>query len=173
MSLGLLGLGPGSAFLAETGGDELLQRVHDLKRFRAAGGDADRVSRTGGKHHQAHDRCAADLDAVLLDMDRGVEAAGELDEFRRGARMQAALVDDRKLPGDLIFGDLVFFRGQRVHLLLRSWLATLMYLRPAACASSSAAAMLSPLRIEDSLISIGRFMPAITSVRPDSMTEMA
>ena len=76
-----------------------------------AGGDADRVARAGGQHHQAHDRRAADLDAVLLDMDRGVEAAGELDEFGRGACMQAALVDDRKLPdrsGDLFSGDSAF-----------------------------------------------------------------
>ena len=33
--------------------------------------------------------------------------------------------------------------------------------------------MLSPLRTLDSLISIGRFMPAMTSTRPGSMTEMA
>src|SRR5690242_7650159 len=84
--------GTGSAFLAEAGGDKLLERVHDLERLRPAGGDADRVAWAGGKHHQAHDRRAADLDAILLDMDRGVEAAGELDEFRRGACMQAALV---------------------------------------------------------------------------------
>ena len=33
--------------------------------------------------------------------------------------------------------------------------------------------MLSPVRTLESLISIGRFMPAMTSTRPDSITEMA
>ena len=38
----------------------------------------------------------------------------------KGARMQPALVDDREVPAD--------YAG---HLPLKSWLATLMYLRPA------------------------------------------
>ena len=59
-----------------------------------------RAARAGGKHHQAHDRRAADRGAVLLDRDLGLEAAGELDEFRRGARMQAALVDDLEIRGN-------------------------------------------------------------------------
>ena len=43
----------------------------------------------------------------------------------------------------------------------------------AACASLSAVVMLSAERTLESLISIGRFMPAITSTRPGSMTDIA
>ena len=39
----------------------------------------------------------------------------------------------------------------RLYFPLSSWLATLMYLRPAACASCSAEAMLLPVRTLDKL----------------------
>src|ERR1700752_552284 len=109
-----------SALLAEAGSDQFLQRIDDLRGLRTAGGNTDRVTGARGQHQQAHDRRAADLDAILLDMDAGVEDAGNLNELRRGTRMQAALVDDRKFADDLFL-----FRRQGTHLLLRSWLATL------------------------------------------------
>ena len=83
--------------------------------------------------------------------------------------MQAALVDDLKsrthwsYPADScrsfaaqqLAGDVDVFAAGGLRLVQRG------------------VAMLSPVRTLDSLISIGRFMPAITSVRPDSITDMA
>src|SRR5690606_21614664 len=103
--------------------------------------DGDRAAGAGGEHHQAHDRGAADAHPVLLDLDRGVEAADELDELGRGAGVQAALVDDRQLLADGGRGARVAGVFRSAHLPLRAWLATLMYLRPAVCASDREAAM--------------------------------
>src|SRR5258705_8497610 len=71
-----------SAFLAEARSDQLLESVDDFAGLRPAGGNADRIAGACRQHHQAHDRGAADLDAVLLDMDRGIESAGDLDQLR-------------------------------------------------------------------------------------------
>src|SRR5690606_4102431 len=135
--------------------------------LRPAGDDANGASGAGRQHHQAHDRGAADLDAILFHVDRRLVAARHLDELGRGTRVQAALVDDLEITDNLIR------LRPGAHLPASNWLATLIYLRPAACASSSEACMSSPLRMLVSLISIGRFMPAMISVRPDCITEMA
>src|SRR6185312_12278996 len=150
--------------------DQLRQRIHDGGRVAPGGGDANTAPRTGGEHHEPHDRRAADLVAIFLHRHLGVVAADDLDEFGGSTGMQAALVDNRKFAGDrsvLQIAPLFF------HFPLRNLLATLMYLRPAACASSSAVAMSSFTRMLESLISMGRLTPAITSTRPESMTEMA
>ena len=65
----------------------------------------------------------------------GIEAVDDLDELGRGARMQAALVDDQQISRDQTIAPM---RAGAAHLPLRSWLATLMYLRPASAASSTA-----------------------------------
>ena len=54
--------------------------------------DDDRVAHRRAEHHQAHDRGAADAVAVLLDLDRGVDLAGEVDELGAGPGMEPALV---------------------------------------------------------------------------------
>src|SRR5690606_11163856 len=105
------------------------------------------ASRAGGEHHQAHDRGAAYLVAVLLHRHLGVVAADDLDEFGRSAGMEAALVDDGKIAGERAVLEIA---GLAPHLPLRNLLATLMYLRPAACASSSAVAMSLFTRMEES-----------------------
>src|SRR5690606_2069051 len=123
-----------------------LERAHQRRRLRAMRCDGDGAAGTGGQHHQPHDRGAADAHAVLLDHDRGVVAADELDEAGGSPGVQPALVDDGQLLADRPVS----------HFPLRTWLATLMYLRPAACASCSACAMSSPARTLDSLMSMGR-----------------
>src|SRR5690606_40048713 len=109
-----------------------------LGRLRAGGADPDAAAGTGGQHHQAHDGCPADGHAVLLDFHHGLELAGELDELGRCAGMKPALVDDRELAHDRLLAG-----GIGSHLAVRTWLATLIYLRPAVCASSSATCMSS------------------------------
>ncbi len=54
----------------------------------------------GREHHQPHDRLAARAFALVRHGDLRVEALHQLDEFRRGARVQALLVDDLEDAGD-------------------------------------------------------------------------
>src|SRR5690606_5128753 len=132
-------------------------------RLRALRADGDAAAGAGGQHHQAHDGGAADADTVLLDGHVGVILADELDELGRSAGVKAPLVDDHHLLAEHALS----------HFPLRTWLATLMYLRPATCASCRAAAMSSPRRTLESLISIGRLTPAMTSTLPGLITDIA
>src|SRR3954447_26997680 len=59
------------------------------------------VSLSGAEHHQAHDRGPADAVSVLLDLDLGVDLAGEVHELGARPRMESALVGDRDLPACL------------------------------------------------------------------------
>src|SRR5690606_22576993 len=104
--------------------------------------------------------------------DLRLKAVHELHELGRGARMQPALVDDGEAAGNRLRSG-GGRSGAVVHFPCRTRLATLMYLRPAVCASSSALSRSSLTRTLESLISMGRLTPAMTSIRPGSMTEMA
>src|SRR5437660_792090 len=50
--------------------------------------------------HVAHDALPVHREIVLLDLDRALEAAGQLDELRRGPRVHAERVDDLCLALD-------------------------------------------------------------------------
>src|SRR5690606_12608069 len=154
--------------LAEPGRDEFRQRGDGGLGIRPGCTDRDAAAGAGGQHHQPHDRGAADDDAVLLHFDRGIEAARDLHKLGGGAGVQPALVDDLQAARDARNGSL----GPR-HLAASTWLATLMYLRPAFCASARAFSMSSLARTLVSLISIGRLTPAITSTLPERMMEIA
>src|SRR5262245_396498 len=81
-------------FLAELGRHQGRQCLDRLARLRACGRDDHTGAGSGRQHHQAHDRIAADGLVVARDGDVSLEALDHLHEFRRGARMQAALVGD-------------------------------------------------------------------------------
>ena len=66
----------------------------------AGGLDRDGRAGRGAQHHQPHDRGAAHGLAAAGDADGGIEALDGLAEFRRGAGVQALLVDDRQHPDD-------------------------------------------------------------------------
>src|SRR3954469_24999883 len=70
--------------------DQSAEPVDRLLGAEAGGADRDRVALGRAKHHQAHDRSAADLVAVLLDLDRGVDLRGDGDELGAGPGMEAA-----------------------------------------------------------------------------------
>ena len=56
--------------------------------FIAGDVDDDGIALGGAEHHQAHDRRAADLVAVLFDLDGRIQAAGEIDELRAGPSVE-------------------------------------------------------------------------------------
>src|SRR5690606_15050201 len=117
-------------------------------------------------HQQAHDRQGVDGDAVARDVDLGVEARGQFDEFGAGPGVQAAAVADvggRRGAA----GDVAHFSP------CSTQLATEMYLRPASWAWATQACNGSRPRTLASLISIGRLRPAMTSAPVSSITEMA
>src|SRR5690606_20482079 len=153
-------------FSAELVLHEPLQRIQRLARLRAGRRDEDAAAGACRQHHQAHDRHAADRVSVFRDSHLSLVLADRLDEFRRRPGMQAALVDDVEFAGGM--GGHVAY----AYLPLRTRLATLIYLRPASDASTSALSMSFSPRTPASLMSIGRFTPAMTSVRPLSMTEI-
>ena len=94
--------------------------------------------------------------------DLGVEPLHHLDEFGRGPRMQAALVDDQKFPGDCVGrnGRPGIVCGRRVvvfaHLPARTRLAMVTYLRPASWAMAMASGSERSSRTLASLTSMGR-----------------
>ena len=69
----------------------------------ALGAQLDLRAGAGGQHHQPHDRGAGDGHVALLHASpAAVEGAGQLDELRRRARVQAALVADRDPAGERV-----------------------------------------------------------------------
>src|SRR5438552_1618825 len=84
----------------ETVGHEGEQRRHRLLRIVAVGPDDQRRSALRREHHDAHDALPVHREIVLLDRDRALEAAGQLDELRRGPRVHAERVDDLRLTLD-------------------------------------------------------------------------
>src|SRR5687768_2577023 len=89
-------------FLAELRRHEVGERLDRLARLGAGGGDDHAGARSGRQHHQSHDRVAADGLIVARHGDICLEALDHLHEFRRRARMQAALVGDGNLPDDSV-----------------------------------------------------------------------
>src|SRR6185312_8640429 len=158
---------PRSVFI-EAAVDQCGERIEGGRRLRPDGAHLDHGARSGRQHHQPHNRASRHFGSILCDRDVGVVFPGELDEARGGARMKAALVAD---------GGGAPQRRGAVHIghftSARSCEATLMYLRPASCAPRTALASVSVWRSPASLISIGRLIPAITSILLLSMTEMA
>src|SRR5947209_990169 len=116
--------------------------------------DDDRVAHCRAQHHQAHDRSAADPVAVLLDLDLGIDLAGEVDELGAGPGVEPAHVGDLDLAADRV----------QAAASPRISLATEMYLRPASRAAATAAWTGITLRAPSSRMSIGRLTPAITSM---------
>src|SRR5580658_9443078 len=102
-----------------------------------------------------------------------------LHETRRGAGVQPLLVADLDDPPHggrrrrFCLGRGARRLGAHRCASARSCEATLMYLRPASCAPITARARLSVCRRLASLISIGRLMPAMTSIFARSITEIA
>src|SRR6516164_3268403 len=110
--------------------------------------------------------------------DLGAEALDHLDEFRRCACVQPALVDDQKLFGYCVRGHArpgyVFRRRVVVgHLPARTLLAIVTYLRPASWAIAIASGSDRSSRTLASLTSMGRLMPASTSTLGRLMQEIA
>src|SRR4051794_4974716 len=130
--------------LIELAFDQARQRLHRGRCVAPGRGDFDDCTRCGGKHHQPHDRAPGYCGTILADEDFGIELRGGLDEPGRGAGMQPPLVAD--LDGSLgagrggrggigkILGDI----GTHRRASASSCEATLMYLRPASCAPSTA-----------------------------------
>ena len=137
------------------------------------------VPGAGGQHHQPHDRAAGDRGAVLAHPNLGVEEPGGLDEPGRGARMQPALIADRRDAADRP-GRRARIRIGRSSAGRRSSARVGQQLRgdvdvfaPGLLRAEHARSRLSLWRRLASLISIGRLMPAITSILARSMTEIA
>src|SRR5579859_5111073 len=163
--------------LIEATGDEIGERRHGALRLGSGGGELDGGAGPGRQHHQSHDRAAGDRGAVLAHGHLGVELPRELDEPGGGAGMEAALVADGDAALDYARGR--FGTGSRgldvAHQCASasSCEATLMYLRPASWAPRTASLSVSVERRLASLISMGRLMPAITSILGRSITEIA
>src|SRR5262249_36267858 len=60
-----------------------------------AGRHLDIVAEAGGEHHQPHDGAPVGGQLAALDLDLRLVLVGELDELRRRAGMQPALIEDR------------------------------------------------------------------------------
>src|SRR5438874_1537664 len=165
------------AFFVELVGDQRGDRIDCRLCFGADRGDRNRGSRSRREHHQSHDRGATDGLAAARHPDLGVELFDHLHEFRRGARVQAALVDDLKFPRNGARGharpEFLFGRGVVAHLPARTRLAMVTYLRPASWAMAMASGSERSSRTLASLTSMGRLMPASTSTLGRLMQEIA
>src|SRR5438105_2554844 len=168
-----------SSILIELAFDQARERIHRICRVAADGRDLDPRARGGGEHHQAHDRTPRHRGAVFADQDFRIELRRGLDKPRRGAGVQPALVADldgtarRRGGRGARLGKVLGGIGGHRRASASSCEATLMYLRPASWAPSTARSSFSFWRRLASLISIGRLTPAMTSTLPRSMTEIA
>src|SRR6185295_12305937 len=164
----------GFSFFIELPVDEIDQGGQRRSSAGTGRTELDLAADAGRQHHQPHDRTAFHIRLALDDADVGVIGVGDLHEFRGGAGVQTLLVLDPRLHDPRCFAPHGFATDHDQHsLALRSWEATLMYLRPASCAAVTAAGRLIEPRTEASLISIGRLTPAITSTFALSSTEIA
>src|SRR3954451_2419771 len=169
-----------SSILIELAFDQAGERLYRSRGIGTRRGDLDDRARRGGEHHQPHDRPARYGGAVFANRNLGAELAGGLDETRGGAGVQPLLIADpyiasrdggrlrRRLGRALRIGG-----GGHRRASARSWEATLIYLRPASWAPSTARSRVAFWRRLASLISIGRLIPAMTSTLPRSITEIA
>src|SRR5262249_41525265 len=124
--------------------------------------------------HQAHDRRPADRLALARHAHRRVEQLGAFDELGGGAGVQTLAVLDHHLGARLVVSHHDTQFAPPPHASPDStWLATLMYLRPASLAAFTASARVASPRTLASLISIGRLMPASTSAPVSAITEIA
>src|SRR4029079_3768439 len=126
---------------------EFLQRL-----FGALAGhmDDDRIAHRRAEHHQPHDRGAAHFVTVLLDLDRRVDLAGQVDEF--GARPGVK-------PAELTLFNLAADRAAQAAASPRISEATEIYLRPASRAAATAAWTGITLRAPSNHISIRKVSP--------------
>src|SRR6266540_2616636 len=165
------------AFFVELVGDQRRNRVDGGLRLGADRGNHDRGSRSCRQHHQTHDRGAADGFTAARHPDLGIEAFDHLDEFGRGARVQATLVDDLKFPRNgarrHAWPEFLSGRGLVAHLPASTRLAMVTYLRPASWAMAMASRSERSSRTLASLTSMGRLMPASTSTLGRLMQEIA
>ena len=131
----LQGAGRRSVLFAETAGNQLVEGLDRGRGLVAGGLDRDGRAGRGAEHHQPHDRGAADGLAAAGHADGGVEALDRLAEFRRGAGVQALLVDDLQHPDDGV-RRIAAFRQVAVEILgaahfpASTRLAMVTYLRP-------------------------------------------
>src|SRR5690625_117045 len=138
--------------------------------LRPLGTQFDFASWSGREHHQAHDRASGYLLITPYDRHCGRELPGELHELCGSPGVQTASVayEDAAHRAGLfcLLTRRQMCSHQRLASSLKSWEATLMYLRPASCACNTAFDSRSRSRSWASLISIGRLIPAMTSTRP-------
>src|SRR5262245_15887134 len=167
--------------LVEAAGDQRGERVERGFRLAPACPDLELGACRCGEHHQPHDRGAADHHVVARDLDLGHELLSHVDEFDRRPGVQAAPVDHGHaaaqrlaLPVTVSIGlGLSHYLAASPCSTLSRVLATLIYLRPASWALTTASTRPSVSRTLASLISIGRLTPAMISTRPLSMIEIA
>src|SRR5690349_7334976 len=82
------------SLLIEAARDQIGERRDRAFGVGTAAAQLDRGAGPGGKHHQAHDGPSRNRRAILGDGDLGIELIGELDEARRGARVETATITD-------------------------------------------------------------------------------
>src|SRR5579883_1003397 len=175
----LAGLSPAkdreSSRLIEAAADQFGERRDGTFGVGTARPQLDGSTGAGGQHHQSHDGTARHGSAILRHHDLGIELPGELDKTGGRARMQATLVADGHHTPNLLGAvtDRAVVVSTHPLTSAKSCEATLMYLRPASCAPRTALASVSLDRKLASLMSIGRLMPAMTSIFALSMTEIA
>ena len=83
-----------STFLPKSDLDQLRQRVDGRLLVGAVGGDRDRRAARRRQQQNSHDALAVHHLRVAADADLRLEARRQVDEPRRGPRVQPELVDD-------------------------------------------------------------------------------
>src|SRR5215207_217728 len=169
-----------SFVFAEPGGHEIRNRIQTRLGVLPLGRHGDRGALRRRQGEQSHDRAAPNRLPAPRDGDVRVEALDRLHEFGGRSRMQAFAINDEKvarmravrLRRRRTFVD-ARVRPFAAHLPARTREATLMYLRPASWACSTASPKPSSSRTLASLISMGRLIPATTSTEPPFMHEIA
>src|SRR5207302_6961138 len=169
-----------SSIFIELTGDQIGERRHRRFGLASGGGQLDDRARRRLQQQQFQDLVAGDRGPVLAHPHLGVKEPDHFDELGGGAGVEALLVADRHdrarcsiVRRRFRTGRLVGGRRTHRRASLSSCEATLMYLRPASWAPSTVRSRLSVWRKLASLISIGRLTPAMTSILPRSMTEIA
>src|SRR3954447_9938512 len=166
--------------LAEAGGQKVRHCVEAGAGVRALGRHRNGGALRRCQREKPHDRPSSDRLAAARHGHVGRETLDSLHELGGRARMKALAVDDRQVAhARALRGWRQRFRFDggvrpiRAHLPARTRDATLMYLRPASWACSTASPKPSSSRTLASLISMGRLMPATPSPAPPFMHEIA
>src|SRR6201987_4279766 len=167
------------SLLIELAFDQLGERGHCSLGLPSGCGQFDGRAWRCRQHHEPHDGAAGNLGAVFAYQHLGIELRRGLYKTSSSPRMQPTLIANRGGPPRharwcaSTLGWFVDTTSAHRRASLSSWEATLMYLRPASWAPSTARSRLSVCRKLASLISMGRLTPAITSILARAMTEMA